>query len=201
GRTCTKPPPDRRHLYGGRGRGRTRARVSGRMRALRYRGPREPLVVEEVPVPAPGPGEDEGSGDAMSHSIRLRIASRLGAHHVPGPALGVPAAAVHEDERVAFAPSMTRVLYSRPLTSFVSLPSRSTYVLRMAPPETPRAAARLVDPLLPPLPLALAQHELLHLARRRLRERTQLDRLGALEVGERPPAVGDDVRLGERAPL
>jgi len=85
------------------------------MRALRYRGPREPLVVEEVPVPAPGPGEDEGSGDAMSHSIRLRIASRLGAHHVPGPALGVPAAAVHEDERVAFAPSMTRVLYSRPL--------------------------------------------------------------------------------------
>ena len=45
-----------------------------------------------------------------------------------------------------------------------------------------RAGARLVDPLGVALPFALAQHELLHLARGRLRQVAKFDDLGALEV-------------------
>src|SRR5262245_16243752 len=53
----------------------------------------------------------------------------------------------------------------------------------------------LVNALLAPAPLLLAQDELLHLPGRRLRERTEDDRLRTLEVREHRPAVRDDVRL------
>src|SRR5918911_5330506 len=60
----------------------------------------------------------------------------------------------------------------------------------LAPGE--RVGARLVDPLGVALPFALAQHELLDLARGRLRQVAKFDDLGALEVGQPTPTVGDD---------
>ena len=48
---------------------------------------------------------------------------------------------------------------------------------------------------------AIAQHELLHLARRGLRQLAELDRVGALEAREPLPAEGDQLGLGRAAPV
>src|SRR5262249_12895622 len=53
----------------------------------------------------------------------------------------------------------------------------------------------LIDPLLFPRPLLVPQHELLDLARRRLRQVAELDRGGALEVRDHRAAVVDDLAL------
>src|SRR5271166_857390 len=50
-------------------------------------------------------------------------------------------------------------------------------------------------------PLAFAQHELLHLAGRGLRQRPELDRVGALEVREALAAERDDLLRGRRGTL
>src|SRR5439155_17772827 len=57
------------------------------------------------------------------------------------------------------------------------------------------------DAALTPGPLALAEYELLHLSRRRLRERPELDRVRALEVRELVAAEGDQLLLGGLCPL
>src|SRR5688572_26272303 len=72
----------------------------------------------------------------------------------------------------------------------------------------------LIDLLLPPGPLPLAQHELLHLAGRGLRQVAELDRFGDLESRQAAPAelaqlvfahllawFQGDERLGHLAPV
>src|SRR3989454_10569336 len=56
----------------------------------------------------------------------------------------------------------------------------------------------LVDPLLPALPLLLAQDELLHLPGRRLRQVAELDGRRALEMRDVLAAELDDLRSGRR---
>src|SRR6185312_8890004 len=55
-----------------------------------------------------------------------------------------------------------------------------------------------VDPPLVPLPLALAQGELLHLAGRGLRQWPERDRVGALVVRDLSAAEGDELALAQR---
>src|SRR5262245_21105828 len=53
-----------------------------------------------------------------------------------------------------------------------------------------------IDPLSPPLPFLLAEHVLLHLAGRGLRQVAELDRGGAREVGDLVAAEGDELAGG-----
>src|SRR5689334_4299842 len=80
-------------------------------------------------------------------------------------------------------------------------PATRPRVPRMLRPCPAITTSLSVDALVAPGPFPVAEHELLDLPRRRLRQRPERDRLRALEVGEQATAVRDDVRLGRRPAL